>query len=153
MYIQHNLKVDELVRMIDEISPDLARRVDDMIESEIESAMDSWGDQEEFEKGCHKESVRSAIHFSKDPEWLKDNNASKETYYVNYVYRPFHMDNHNVSITRFNNDTWSIDISMGAVGQDGWKGFLRGSVEDVQREVVDTVLDLLQDGLYLKIND
>ncbi|ATI17789.1 hypothetical protein [Aeromonas phage AS-yj] len=153
MYIQHNLKVDELVRMIDEISPDLARRVDDMIESEIEAAMDSWGEQEEFEKGCHKESVRAAIHFSKDPEWLKDSNASKETYYVNYVYRPFHMDNHNVSMTRFNNDTWSIDISMGTVGQDGWKGFLRGSVEDVQREVVDTVLDLLQDGLYLKIND
>ncbi|QAY01406.1 hypothetical protein ZPAH1_orf00392 [Aeromonas phage ZPAH1] len=153
MYLQHNMRVDELIRIIDDIDPALSKRVGDMIESEIESAMDSWGEQEEFEKSCQKESIRAAIHFSRDPEWVKDNNATKETYYVNYVYRPFHMDNHNVSITRFNKDTWSIDISMGTVGQEGWKGFLKGSVEDVQREVVDTVLDLLQDGLYLKIND
>lgn len=153
MHIQHNLKIDELIRIIDDIDPTLASRVEQMIESEIEAGMDAFGEQEEYEKSCHKESIRAAIHFSRDPEWVQDKNASKETYYVNYVYRPFHMDNHNVSITRFNESNWSVDISMGSIGQEGWKGFIGGSLEDVQREVVDHVLDLLEDGLYLKIND
>lgn len=151
MYLNHNMTRDDLFRHIDDINPMLAQKIETLIETEIESAMDNWGEQEEFEKSCHISSIEVMEMICLFPEWIQDKNASTETYYINGIYKPFHYENHNVSITKFNKtDSWCVELCCGTAGQEGWKGYIKGSVEDVQRETLGMVRDMLKEGKYFR---
>ena len=151
MYLYKNMKRDELIRLINDISPELADKIEEIIENDVEAAMDSWGDQEAFELSCHKESIETMEYLCNDPDWVRD--GDRNFYYINGIFMPYHPDNHNISVSKFNEtNSWYVEICCGTVGQDGWKGYLKGNLEDVMSEVVDIAKDFLKEGKYLKWN-